>query len=156
MSRKHYLLFMAVALLLSACHKKAAFTVEGTIADANGNAMYIEELTPDGPVFLDSIKPDAEGHFKWSHELPYPTFYNLHCTATDYIVLLPLEKERIVIEGTFKNLQRTYKTSGSHETELLWQLQDYTNHGIDELIEILKIDNANREKYGKDVILTNF
>lgn len=137
-------------LFCVACGHKERFTLEGTLANGAGRTLYIEELTPDGPVFLDSIRLDGEGHFEYHHKLPYETFYNLHSSPVDYVVLLPKQGEHITVTGDSKSLQWSYQVSGSEGSTLLWQLQDYSNYGIDVLTELVQKDQENRNKYGAD------
>lgn len=143
--------FILVGLFLCvACGHKDSFTLEGTLQNGANRTLYIEELTPDGPVFLDSIKMDNDGHFEYRHDLSYETFFNLHSSAVDYVVLLPRVGEHIVVTGDCKSLQWSYQVSGSEGSTLLWQLQDYSNYGIDVLTELVQKDQANRSQYGAD------
>ena len=149
--KRFAIIFLAV-LLFVACGHKDTFTLDITLTNGAGRTLYIEELTPDGPVFLDSIKLDDNGHFEYRHNLPYETFYNLHSSSVDYVVLLPRQGEHIVVTGDCKSLQWSYQVSGSEGSTLLWQLQDYSNYGIDMLTELVQKDQENRNKYGSDTI----
>lgn len=141
-----------VALSLSSCHK-SDFSLEGSLANGAGKCLYIEELSPDGPVFLDSIHLDNEGHFTYEGMLPYQTFFNLHTNEADYVVLLPDKGETISIKGDYRSLQCTYEVTGSTGSSLLWQIQDYTNYGIERLTELVAMDRANRERCGSDTAM---
>lgn len=143
-------IFVGLTVLLGGCRKGDSFTLEGTLENGAGHSLYIEELTPDGPVFLDSIYLDDNGHFKYRHKLPYETFYNLHSSETDYVVLLPRADEHITVSGDRTSLQWSYEVSGSEGSTLLWQLQDYSNDGISVLMELVQKDQENRNKYGAD------
>lgn len=149
MNKSFLTLLFSAALALSACHNKHSFTLEGTLDNGANRTIYIEELTPDGPQFLDSIHLDANGHFVYNQELPYPTFYNLHSSASDYVVLLPEEGETVSISGDIRQLQWSYDVQGSHGSQLLWQIQDYSNHGINRLLEIIEMDRKNKEQFGE-------
>lgn len=145
---KKYFLLSAVALLLFAgCKKENTFTIEGSIDNGAGKMMYIEELTPDGPHFLDSIKLDKRGNFTYKGKYDYQTFYNLHTSAVDYVVLLPYKGEKIKVSGVFDSLSLSYKVDGSKESATLWQLQDYSNYGAYKLRDIVNTDHANRERF---------
>ena len=124
--------------------------MDGTLHNGAGKTLYIEELSPDGPFFLDSIKLDDKGHFTYQHKMPYQTFFNLHSTPEDYVVLLPRQGEHIEVSGDCQSLQWSYRVSGSEESTLLWQLQDYCNYGISVLSEIVDKDRDNRTRFGTD------
>lgn len=142
------LIFVLASTLLCGCHSHDQFSIEGTISNSNGRSLYIEELTPNGTVFLDSISIASDGRFKYSAALTYQTFFNLHSSPVDYVVLLPEAGEHIILTGCFDSLQTTYETSGSIGSTLLWQLQDYTNDGIRTLIDLVERDKANRDRFG--------
>lgn len=123
--------FICLSLLLlgvSAC-KHDGFTIEGTIEGGGGKCLWLEELAPEGPIFIDSIRMDADGHFKYRYNAPYLSLYNLHTTENNYIVTLPANGETIEVKGQYDNLSATYSVKGSAESALLWQLQQYTNDG---------------------------
>lgn len=139
-----YLILVAV-LLLSACGNRNNIVIEGTLANGAGKTIYIEEMTPDTRLFLDSIKLDNKGHFRFKYEMPYKTFYNVHINEDDYIVLLPDFGETIELSGDYNSLSTTYTLKGGHDSQLLWQLQDYSNQGSNVLREIVATDRQNVE-----------
>ena len=133
-------------ILFAACSNKNTFTVDGTLVGGENKTIYIEELIPnDSPLFVDSIKLDDKGHFAFSHQMPYKTFYYLHVNQFNYIVLLPSPKEKITITGNYDNLQETYELTGSPESILLWQLQDYSNMGNNAVRQLAETDRRNRD-----------
>ena len=146
MKRLLILPFIAL-LLLSGCKKENKFTIEGTIDNGAGKMMYIEELTPDGPHFLDSIQLDKKGHFTYGSKYAYQTFYNLHVSEYDYVVLLPYKGEHINITGVYDSLSLSYRVEGSKESILLWQLQDYSNYGAYKLRDIVELNRQNLQTY---------
>ena len=123
------LVMLVAVLCLAACGGKDTFTISGTLDNGAGHTLWIEELSPDGARFIDSIPMDSKGHFKYKHSLTYRTLFNLHTTDNNYVVLLPDCGERLDIGGNWDNLSVTYTVSGSPESVLLWQLQQYTNDG---------------------------
>lgn len=118
--------------------KHDTFTVSGTLDGGAGHTLWLEELTPDGPLFIDSIPVDAKGRFSIKYKPPYHSLYNLHTTADNYAVLLPDCGEHIKVGGSYDNLSTTYNVSGSPESILLWQLQQFSNDGgrvLNELVD---------------------
>lgn len=126
-------LFASAAILLAMCVftscKKDTFTLSGTIMNGAGQSIWLEEITPDGPLFIDSIPVDTKGHFSFSYKMPYRSLYNLHTTDNNYIVVLPDYGEKIKVSGDYDNLSVTYSINGSPESILLWQLQQFSNDG---------------------------
>lgn len=146
MRRKHLLtLAITISIVLSACDNKA-FVITGTLENGSNKTLYLEELTPEGPLFIDSIKLDKKGSFKYKYEMPYPGLYNLHAASNDYAVLHPQEGERIAIHGDYDQLAMSYTVTGSQQSILLWQLQDYTNKGIHQLFDLIQLENTAKQK----------
>lgn len=139
-NRTIIILAIFVAIFFSACDKNS-FTIRGTLENGANKTIYLEELTPEGTLFIDSIKLDNQGHFKYSYKMPYQSLYNLHTTADNYIILLPDYGEKIDITGDYRNLSMTYNVTGSPQSILLWQLQDYTNDGSRLIIELVDTTN---------------
>ena len=122
-----------LAILLFTGCKHDTFTISGTLDGGAGKTLWIEEIAPDGPIFIDSIPLDAKGHFKYTYKMPYRSFYNLHTTADNYIVTLPDYGEHLKIDGRWDNLSVSYTIEGSPESNMLWLLQQYTNDGAEVL-----------------------
>lgn len=145
--KRTYIMLLAVAMLFSACNKKNGFTIEGTLEGGAGKTVYFEEITPrDGMLNVGTVTLDKKGHFKFHYDMPYQSFYNLHTSEADYVVLLPKKGETIKVKGNYDSLQYTYQVEGSQESLLLWQLQDYTNQGLERLGEVVAMDRQNRER----------
>ena len=132
-------------MLFTACGNKDAITIEGTLQNGAGKTIYIEEMSPESRIFLDSITLDKKGHFKFKYDMPYRTFYNVHVSEADYIVLLPDFGEVITIDGSYDSLSNTYHLQAGRESQLLWQLQDYANQGSYVLQDLVKTDQQNRQ-----------
>lgn len=134
-----------VALCLTSCGSKNNITIKGQLQNGAGKVIYIEEMSPDARIFLDSIKLDSKGRFKFQYDMPYKTFYNVHVSDVDYIVLLPDFGETINITGDYNDFANSYRLEGSPESQLLWQLQDYSNAGSRTLKEIVATEQKNQE-----------
>lgn len=132
-------------MLFAACGSKDQITIEGTLDNGAGKTIFIEEMSPDARIFLDSIKLDKKGHFKFTYDMPYKTFYNVHVTDDDYVVLLPDEGTHIDMSGSYDSLSMTYRIEGNEDSQLLWQLQDYTNNGTRALRELVATDRHNAQ-----------
>lgn len=61
---------MVAALLLGAC-KHDTFTISGTIEGGAGHTLWLEEIAPEGPLFIDSIPIDSKGRFSYKYKMPY-------------------------------------------------------------------------------------
>ncbi len=125
-----------IGLTLAGC-KHDTFTISGTLEGGAGKTLWLEEIAPDGPLFIDSIPVDSKGRFKYRYKMPYRSLYNLHTTADNYIVTLPDYGEHLKIGGRWDNLSVSYTVEGSPESGLLWLLQQYTNDGAEVLNQLV-------------------
>ena len=132
-------------LILSSCHRDY-FVIEGRLDNGAGKPLYIEELSPNEHIFIDSIILDGQGSFSYQYKMPYPSFYNLHATATDYVMLLPQNGETISLTGDYEHLETSYEVRGSVGSLQLWQLQSYSNDGTERLKEIVSLDQLNQQQ----------
>ena len=123
---------IVLTTLLAGC-KHDTFTISGTLEGGAGKTLWLEEIAPDGPIFIDSIPVNSKGQFKYRYKMPYRSLYNLHTTADNYIVTLPDYGEKLKIGGRYDNLSVSYTIEGSPESGLLWLLQQYTNDGAEVL-----------------------
>lgn len=144
---QHLLLLATIVVAFVGCNSKD-FTIVGQLNGGANKTIYIEELTPNGPLFIDSIRLDKNGNFKFSYEMPYQSFYNLHTSPTFYVMLLPENGEKIEIRGDYDRLETSYEVRGSAGSILLWQLQAYGNDGNERLKEVVAKDQENQRLYG--------
>ena len=64
-------------MAFSACGNKK-FHVNGNITEGKDSTLYLENLSLNGPVTVDSVKLDANGAFDFSAKAPEaPEFYRL-------------------------------------------------------------------------------
>lgn len=129
MKKGFFFTTLAFLVVLQAGCKRDGFTIEGTLEGGANQTLWLEEIAPEGPMFIDSIHMDDKGHFKYHYNPPYRSLYNLHTTESNYIVTLPANGETLKVTGKYENLSLTYDVEGSPESTLLWQLQQYTNNG---------------------------
>lgn len=120
--------FVFIALLFAGC-KNDTFTMSGTLENGVGHTLWLEEIAPEGPLFIDSIPVDAKGAFSYKYKMPYRSLYALHTAEDNYAVLLPDYGEKLKVKGDWNNLSVTYTVDGSPESQLLWQLQQLSNDG---------------------------
>lgn len=147
---KYICIICAICLTIISCGGKKGdgiqtFSIEATLTNATDRMLYLEEITPDnGPQFVDSIKCDSKGHFVFKGTMHYQTFFNLHGSLYDYIVLLPSDGDKIEITGDANNLGDTYIVKGSQESQLLWQIQNYINQSNLAIKDLAQQDSQNR------------
>ncbi|MBQ9638732.1 MAG: DUF4369 domain-containing protein [Bacteroidales bacterium] len=140
---------IAVLLTITSCNK--GLILQGTLTNGGNKTIYIEELIPhDEPLLIDSLQLGPDGSFRLKHAVPYTTFYNVHVSPQDYVVLLVSPGDRITINGDYDHLSTSYTVEGSDGTRLLWDLQDFSNIGVEELKEIVALNEHNKSTLSAD------
>ena len=112
---------VAAVLLLGSC-QKAKFRVEGTITKAEGNTLYLEHMSLDGPAAIDSVKLDDKGTFAFSGEATdAPEFYRLR--ILNQIINLSVDStETMTVDANYPSMATTYTVKGSDNCEKIREL----------------------------------
>jgi len=98
------------------------FDVEGNITEAKDSILYLEKMSLQGPVVIDSVKLGEDGAFRFSDECPCaPEFYRLRI-AEQMINLAVDSTETIIVKATYATMPTDYEVSGSEECSRIKQL----------------------------------
>ena len=138
MNAKKILFGLSIVALIVSCGKKNTFTIEGTLQNGAGKQIVIEEIAPKNLIPIDTITLDNNGHFSFSYEMPYQSFYTVKISEKDFITLLPDYNETITIIGDYQFLSPTYQVKGSPGSVQLWQLNDFYLYGTQRLDSIAR------------------
>lgn len=102
-----------VALMaLSACRNKK-FHVNGNITEAKDSTLYLENLSLNGPVTVDSVKLDANGAFDFSAKATEaPEFYRLRIAGQ--IINISIDStETVNVKAAYPTMASAYEVTGS-------------------------------------------
>lgn len=104
---------LALLLTLAACQSRSTFTIEGSVEGAQDSMLYFTHMSLEGPVALDSVRLDADGHFSFSHERPEaPDFYVL--SIADQIINLSIDStETVSVTAHWPDMAARYEVEGS-------------------------------------------
>lgn len=105
-------LFLLVAsmLLLSSCNSKGkSFSVNGEIASADGQVLYLEHRGLGGLEIVDSVKLKENGKFSFKEEAPVnPEFYQLR--LGEQIIVFAVDSiEKLQLNADASDLYNTYE-----------------------------------------------
>ncbi len=123
---------MAVAIVsLASCSEKK-FRINGTITQAKDSTLYLENMSLNGPVAVDSVKLDENGNFDFSQKAPEaPEFYRLRI-ANQMVNLAVDSTENITVKAAYPTMTANYEVSGSEECakirELAYMQLDLQTH----------------------------
>lgn len=110
-----------LVLLLASCGKNR-FHIEGTITDAKDSILYLEHMSLDGPVAIDSVTLSDKGDFSFSGErAEAPEFYRLRI-AQGIINVSIDSTETVTIKASYPTMSTQYEVKGSENCNKIKEL----------------------------------
>lgn len=110
-----------MAVALGSCDNRK-FRVDGAITEAKDSVLYLENMSLDGPVAVDSVKLSDDGAFSFSEKSPEaPEFYRLRI-AGQIINLSVDSTETINIKASYPTMSTGYTVEGSAECATIKEL----------------------------------
>lgn len=126
MKKTIFNLFAVTAVVLAAftlgsCGNKK-FRIEGNIGGADGSMLYLENLSLDGPVAIDSVKLGSEGTFEFTGDAPEaPEFYRLRIEG-DIVNISIDSTETVSIKASMPGMASNYEVAGSENCSVIREL----------------------------------
>jgi len=113
---------MATAMALLASCNNRRFTIDGKIANAQDSLLYLEHVSLEGIVPLDSARLSADGAFSFSADAPEaPEFYRLR--VSDQIINLSIDStETVTVNATCPAMATDYSVAGSDNCQKIREL----------------------------------
>ena len=139
------IIFALIVIVLSSCNNNN-FSIEGRISNAQTQMVYLDKLNINGTTPFDSSRIDANGKFKISGSVSYPTFFLLRLTDQKFITLLIDSTEKVQFSADYLNFSKDYRIDGSIGSEKVKLLNDKlakTNTTIDSLQSMLNLFASN-------------
>lgn len=110
-----------MAAMLTSCNNKK-FHINGTVIEAKDSVLYLENMSLDGPVVVDSVKLDDKGAFSFSGKAPdAPEFYRLRI-AGQIINLSVDSTETVDVKASYPSMATGYTVDGSAECATIREL----------------------------------
>lgn len=106
-------------LLFAACNKVVDFKVEGVVAGADGQTMYLENVGISNVELVDSVRLTAAGKFKFIHKRPlYPDFYRLR--LNNQLINFAIDSvETVTIVADAGTFATSYSVEGSENSKAI-------------------------------------
>ena len=142
---KRFVLFCTLVVSFTACNNSAKFSVEGEIANAEKEMLYLEQVNDAKITLLDSVRLSKTGHYKFkAPQTAYPEFYRLR--LGDQTILFAIDStEHIIINGQKEQFATKYTVENSPNSEAIKTLR---NSGF-EIQRYIKTANE-QKKLNKD------
>ena len=142
---KRFVLFCTLVVSFTACNNNTTFSVEGEIANAEKEMLYLEQVNDAKITLLDSVRLSKTGHYKFkAPQTAYPEFYRLR--LGDQTILFAIDStEHIIINGQKEQFATNYTVENSPNSEAIKTLR---NSGF-EIQRYIKTANE-QKKLNKD------
>ena len=133
--------FIAALALLASCDsskKNSSFELKGNFTNTKGETIYLEKLSGQQPVLVDSVVIDEKGDFEFSNYTPKIGFYRIKVNAQNFAMLVLDSSDKVKLSGNLTDLGNTYKAEGSPETSLFVEYNEISKS------RDLKLDSLNK------------
>ncbi len=111
-----------IIALLSACNKNPKFTIQGTVADADGQTLYLENITLSPATAIDSATLSQEGNFSFKHAVSEsPQFYRLRLGNNSVNMVIDTAAT-ITYAGKAQTFATDYQLTGSDDCAIMRQV----------------------------------
>ena len=111
-STSFFMLMGLMLMCLTSCDKQK-FHIEGVIENAEDSTVYLENMSLNGPVVIDSVRLKADGKFSFAQKgVAAPEFYRLRLGRE--IVNVSIDStETVTVKGKFPGMSSNYTVEGS-------------------------------------------
>lgn len=114
---------IGAALAATSCSNKK-FHIEGNIANAKDSTLYLENISLNGPIKIDSVKLDKEGAFDFTENAAdsvCPNFYRLRIAGQS--VNLSIDStETVTVNAKWPQMSTQYTVRGSEDCSRIKEL----------------------------------
>lgn len=141
----------ALAITCVNCNnKRSQFHITGSIIQACDSMLYLEHLSIEGLIPMDSIRLKENGQFSFHGNRPFnPEFYRLR--VADRIINLSIDStETVTVTADYPHMNTDYEVTGSPNCEaikqvglLLQKLQKDVNHTVQD--RTLTLEDRNQK-----------
>jgi thiol-disulfide isomerase/thioredoxin len=121
------LLLLLPLSILCACDSngsqgKGGFELKGTLSNAHGETIYLEQLSTEGLKAVDTTSLDEKGEFVMTPAITETGFYRLKIDEQNFATLILDADQKVTVKGDAKDLGNTYTVEGSEDSKLFWEV----------------------------------
>ncbi len=128
---KKNLITLSVAittLVLTSCgssKKSPGFELKGKLSNASGETLFLEQMSGNTPVLIDSATVNENGEFEFANVKATPMdFFRIKTNEANFAILVADSTQEIFFTGDAKNLSKNYEVKGSDDTKQFIEIND--------------------------------
>ena len=136
--RRTLIALILTVQLFSCTYDPDEFIVSGRMDGAEGQYIYLFEMSTRDFIPVDSVQLDEDGLFQLTGTTGITRFYALELTPKQSITLLIQPGDRIEINANINDLNN-YTVSGSMDCEKIRQMTTRLNSTLEQIFQLNKI-----------------
>ncbi len=124
---KNTLLLLPMMLVMACSNSNSAtagFELKGSLKNAHGEHLFLEQMSPEGIKKLDSVVLSESGEFKMNTAIKEIGFYRLRISEKNFATFIFNPDEKVTVKGDAGNLGNTYTVDGSPDSKLFWEVNN--------------------------------
>ncbi|MGB8359444.1 MAG: TlpA disulfide reductase family protein [Bacteroidales bacterium] len=121
---KRFVLILLVAATVTGCGRDDKVTIKGTFGNVKDGEVYLDQSDVDKNVVIDSASI-KRGRFKFTTDFPGPEFLQIRLDTNDFVGLLAVPGEKIVLDFGKAPMVMNYTVAGSPGSELIRKLDQH-------------------------------
>ena len=124
---KNTLLLLPMMLVMACSNSNSAtagFELKGSLKNAHGEHLFLEQMSPEGIKKLDSVVLSESGEFKMNTAINEIGFYRLRISEKNFATFIFNPDEKVTVKGDAGNLGNTYTVDGSPDSKLFWEVNN--------------------------------
>ena len=113
----------AIMFGMASCNDNK-FHIDGEITEAKDSTLYLEHMSLNGPVAIDSVKLGEDGAFSFAEKaVDSPEFYRLRIAGQ--IVNIAIDStETVTVKAAYPTMASRYEVSGSYDCSKIKELAE--------------------------------
>lgn len=113
---------LAILMLATASCTNKKFQIKGQITEAKDSLLYLENMSLNGPVTIDSVKLGDDGSFNFSEKASdAPEFYRLRIAQQSINISID-STETVEVKAAYPTMAGGYEVSGSENCSKIKEL----------------------------------
>jgi thiol-disulfide isomerase/thioredoxin len=121
---KRFVLILLVAATITGCGRDDKVVIKGTIGNIKDGVVYLDQSDVDRSVVIDSATI-KRGRFKFTTDFPGPEFLQIRLATNDFVGLLAVPGEKIILNFGTAPMVMNYTVAGSPGSELIRKLDQH-------------------------------
>lgn len=116
------IIVMVLSVLAVASCSSKKFHIKGNITDAKDSVLYLENMSLNGPVAIDSVVLTEDGAFSFEGDAPdAPDFYRLRIAGQ--IINVAVDSTEVIdIKASYPTMATRYEVKGSDDCDKIREL----------------------------------